>query len=329
MEKSTKKLHTVGLIMLAMTAIFWGAGFVLNAQLQATSFVGAPAALNAARFIGSAIILLFIFIKKLRLNKRVLLFGVIGGICLFAGFQLQLVGLSYTTPAHCGFFTASYIVFVPFIAWITYRKRPEWIVFVGIGVAIVGFIILNINGQQDTAKNTLLGDALTLGSAIMFALQIVWSDYALKKDVDYSNLTFWQITFAGVLFVVYSLIFESKNYSIANFDFGYSWWRLLIVIFGGTAFAYYAQTYAQRLCTPTETSLILACESPIGAIISVIIGADTFSWTIVVGGLFVLAAIVLVEIVPMYLQKRKSNVTVDASCNQDDSVKTDDESQNE
>lgn len=325
-----RKQHTIGLILLSMTALFWGAGFVLNAQLQATSFAGAPAALNAARFIGSAIILLLVFIKKLKLNKRVLLFGAVGGIFLFAGFQLQLVGLSYTTPAHCGFFTASYIVFVPFIAWIAYRKRPEWVVFVGVSVAIVGFIILNLNGQQDTAKNTLLGDALTLASAIMFALQIVWSDYALKKDVDYSNLTFWQAAFAGALFVIYSLIFESQNYNLANFDFGYSWWRLLIVVFGGTAFAYYAQSYAQRLCSPTETSLILACESPVGATISIIIGADTFSWTIVVGGLLVLAAIALVEIIPLYMQKRKHGDAVETPADeQNNRDNADDTSLNE
>ena len=305
MVTKINKQHTLGIILLSATAILWGAGFVLNSQLSSTSFVNAPAMLNAVRFVGAALILLIIFARKLKFNKKTLLYGSIGGIMLFAGFQLQLVGLGYTTPAHCGFFTASYIVFVPFMSWIAYKKRPKWIVFVGIALAITGLVILNINKETDSSKSTWIGDLLTLGGATMFALQIVWGDYALKKGMDYNNLTFWQVAFAGVLFILYSLIFESKNYDIANFDVNYSWWRLLIVVFGGTAFAYYAQTYAQMHLTPSETSLLLACESPIGMVISVIVGLDNVTWTIFVGGALVVIAVVLVEVVPALTDKKR------------------------
>ena len=134
MEKSTGKLHTVGIIMLALTAIFWGAGFVLNDQLQTSSFINTPALLNAFRFVGSAAALAIIFAKKLKVNKKILLFGALGGASLFGGFQLQLVGLSLSTPAHCGFFTASYCVLVPFIAWIFSRKRPHWTIFISVDI---------------------------------------------------------------------------------------------------------------------------------------------------------------------------------------------------
>lgn len=285
---------------------------MLNAQLRAASFAETPAMLNAVRFVGSALVLLVIFAKKLKFNKKTLLFGSLGGVMLFAGFQLQLVGLGYTTPAHCGFFTAAYIVFVPFMSWIAYKKRPEWVVFVGVVLAIVGLIILNLNGGEQKGSNVWLGDLLTLGGALMFALQIVWGDYALKKDVDYANLTFWQVTFAGILFVLYSLIFESKSYDIADFDVSYCWWRLLIVVLGGTAFAYFSQTYAQRHLSPTETSLLLACESPIGMVISIIIGMDSVTWTIFVGGALVIAAVILVEVVPLLIAKRKRTAITQA-----------------
>lgn len=222
---------------------------------------------------------------------------------LFGGFQMQLVGLGYSTPAHCGFFTASYCVLVPFIAWIFYKKRPHWTVFVSVVIALAGLIILNLDATQ--SNDTWLGDLLTLGGAVLFALQIVLSDYALKKDADYTNLTFWQVLFAGVLFVLYSLIFESKSYDFAHFDWNYCWWRLLIVVLGGTAFAYFSQSFAQVHVAPSETSLILACESPIGMILSICIGLDAFSWNIIVGGLLVVLSVFWVEFFAAKIAKRK------------------------
>lgn len=305
MEKSAKKLHTVGLIMLIMTAIFWGAGFVLNDQLRSSSFARTPALLNAFRFVGSTAALAIIFAKKLRVNKKILLYGALGGIALFGGFQLQLVGLGLSTPAHCGFFTASYCVLVPFIAWIFYRKRPHWTILISVVIATAGLIILNL-GESSGGENILLGDLLTLAGAICFATQIVISDLAIKKGVDYVNLTFWEVLFAGVLFVLYSLIFESKDYGFANFDWAYCSWRLVIVVFGGTAFAYFSQSFAQNHTSPAETSLILACESPVGMILSICLGLDAFSWNIIVGGVLVVFAVFWIEIANSYVNKKKA-----------------------
>ena len=303
MINKANKQHTIGLILLIMTAIFWGAGFVLNAQLLDATFYNTPSLLNALRFGIAALCLLAIFNKKVRCNKYTALYGGLGGVMLFAGFLLQTIGQKYTTPSHSGFFTASYVMFVPFIAWIAYKKRPRWISFVGAAVAIVGLLILNFKFDE-TDNGSWLGDLLTVLSAVIFALQIFWTDYSLKKDkVDYVQMTFWQVAFAAILFVLYSAIFESKFYTSMSFDLSYSWWRLLIVIFGGTAFAYYAQTFAQNHLTSTETSLILACESPIGAFLSMILAVEPFSWQTVIGGLLVIIAVILVEVAPHLIDK--------------------------
>lgn len=304
MEQSNKKQHLIGLLMLISVAIFWGAGFVLNAQLLNKSFGDTPSLLNALRFGVSALCLLAVFNKRIRFNKKLLLYGGVGGALLFAGFLLQLVGMKYTTPSHSGFFTAFYIVLVPLIAWAVYRRRPHWVIFVGITVAIGGLLLLNFSQEESGAS--LKGDLLTLASALAFALQIVWADYILKKNkTDCIQLTFWQVVFAAVLFVAYTLIFESKHYAAMQFDVGYELWRLAIVVLGGTAFAYYAQTYSQKHLSPSETSLLMACESPIGAVLSVAIGMEPFLWQTAVGGVLVVVAVILVETVPPLTKKYK------------------------
>ena len=309
MKENGKKQHLIGLIMLSTVAIFWGAGFVLNAQLLDKTFYDTPSLLNALRFAIATACLAAVFNKKLRFNKHILLYGSVGGALLFVGFMLQLVGMKYTSPSHSGFFTAFYVVLTPFIVWMVYRRHPHWSVFVGAALAISGLLILNISGGDGGAS--WKGDVIILLSAAAFAAQIVWADYLLKKDkTDYVQLTFWQIAFAAALFVLYTLIFESKHYSSMHFDAGYDIWRLAIVVLGGTAFAYYAQTYAQIHLTPSETSLIMACESPIGAFISMTIGLEPFLWQTIAGGCMVIAAVILVELVPNLRRKRTAQTAV-------------------
>ncbi|MCM1194737.1 MAG: hypothetical protein NC332_02250, partial [Firmicutes bacterium] len=80
MGNKSKQQHIASIIMLSMTAIFWGAGFVLNDQLLASAFSSTPNVLNALRFTTSAAALAIIFAKKLRVSKQALLYGMFGGI---------------------------------------------------------------------------------------------------------------------------------------------------------------------------------------------------------------------------------------------------------
>ena len=175
-----KKQHILGVVMLAVTAIFWGGGFVLSSQLRASSFYNTPALLNAVRFTLATLLLLAIFNRRILFNKHVLLYGAVGGVLLFGGFMLQTSALTYTTPAHSGFFTAAYVVFVPFTTWIVYKKRPALAMFLGAFVALCGLIVLNLKNQS-MPQGSWKGDLMTLGSALCFALQIIWTDVLLTK----------------------------------------------------------------------------------------------------------------------------------------------------
>lgn len=185
--------------------------------------------------------------------------------------------------------------------------------FVGVAAALTGLAILNFfNAEND--EPTLIGDLLTLTGALLFASQIVWTDFSLKKGADTVNMTVWQCVFAAVLFILYTVIFESKNYSAISFDASYCVWRLIVTTLGGTAFAYFSQTYAQNRLNATETSLILACESPIGALLSVACGIEAFRWNTLVGGLLVIAAVIIMELIPAVSENRKRNKSDTPCC---------------
>ncbi|MCM1043009.1 MAG: DMT family transporter [Corallococcus sp.] len=306
---SCKRNHTFALVALILTTLFWGAGFLLNDI--ALSVGATPSFINCVRFVGATVIIGTVFCKKIKINKQIALYGTIGGIFLFGGFLLQLTGLKYTTPANNGFFTAAYVLFVPFIHWIASKKRPPAIVFCGVILALIGYVILNFGNAFDKqpdpeAQSQWLGNLLTVAGSVFFALQIVLSDSALKK-ADAMSLTFMQLLVAGVLFAAYFLIFDLKSVNFAETDPVQLVLPLIFMTLCGTAFAYAAQTFAQKTISPSETSLILSAESVVGAVISIAFGRENFTWYISVGGLIVVAAVIIEEVLPEYLAARKRN----------------------
>lgn len=293
--------------MLSLTAVVWGAGFVLNDQLLSKFFYQTPLLFNSIRFSVSAVLLLAMFCTKITFDKKSIAYSALGGVFLFASFALQVYGLKYTTPAHSGFFTAGYIVFVPFVVWAVRKQKPSPSTMAGVVIAIVGLAIINLSGNNNENGNDMLkGDLLTLACALMFSLQIVWSEVSLEKGVNHYTFTTFQMCFAAILFASGALIAEHGNFNTVTFEPSYGIWRFALVILFGTVFAYFSQTYAQQHLSSGETALIMGCESPVGALVSLVVGLDVFGWNIVVGGLLVVAAVVLVEVVPA-LRKKEEN----------------------
>lgn len=337
MVLSERKQHNIALAMLCATAIVWGVGFLLNKLLLINGFEELPFSLNAVRFSLAALVLGIAFCKKIRFSKQLLIFGSIGGLFLFGGFGLQIVGLKYTTPSSSGFFTVAYTLFVPFIAWIVNKRRPTPITLLGVVAALIGLTVLNLpTGEVQRGTDELLGNMLTLGGSLFFALQMILTDRALNdKKLDAIGMTVVQLSFCAVIFVLVAAIFESGKYATTQINVLPCLWQMAIVSLLGTAFAYFAQTFAQAHLSATETSIIVACESPIGAIFSVALGMEMLTWNLVVGGIFVLGAVVLMEILPTIVKKAKrqngetdntaNNETDRVSNNIDKEEKSDDE----
>ena len=197
-------------------------------------------------------------------------------------------------------------------------------IFVGVGAAFAGLVILNIESMNFLENdNVFWGNMITLLSSLFFAIQIVIGDYSLnRKKLDMITLTVVQVVSCAILMCLASVIFESNTYATLEINWQNAWWELLIVSMFGTAFAYFAQTYAQQHISPTEISIIMACESPIGAILAISIGDDKLTWSIVVGGLLVIAAVVIIEILPQLVKKRMRTSSTNTEDNTDTNSET-------
>lgn len=305
---ANKKQYSIAMITIILTTVFWGVGFVISDILLANGLHAGF--VNSVRFVTATLLIGVVFCKKIKFEKKMFCYSIIGGILLFLAFMLQLSALNYTTAANNGFFTASYLVFVPLMVWVIKKKRPSLITTIGIVVALVGFFILNFCGDfgddVNAKPNIWLGNLMTVISAIFFGMQIVLTDWALtKKGIDAMSFTFFQVAIAAVCFVIYFFIFDFATTNWTAIDWKECVPPLIFLAVLGTAFAYPSQINAQRCLSPSTVSLIMSFEAIIGAVISVIVGLDALTWTLIVGGLLVTIAIFIVEYLPEALDARK------------------------
>ena len=151
----------------------------------------------------------------------------------------------------------------------------------------VGFIGLN------RAEEFQIGDFITLGFAVVFALQIILiSRYT--KELSAANITFFQFATAAVVAAVIVLVagVPARIGSIETFG-GIAYLALV-----NTAFATGLQNYAQKFADENHASLILSLESVFGFLSAIIIFHDPITVKIVLGGMLCLAGVIVSKLKP-------------------------------
>ena len=285
--KDRFKLHPD--IMLLLVAIIWGVGFIateyaINANLH-------PLHIMAGRFSIAALALL-IFVKNdlSKISRSQWLKGSIAGAFLFLGFFFQTLGQSMTTVSNSAFLTATNVVFVPFIAWLMTKQRPKTKVFFLAALTFIGIAVLTVDTVNIGTLN--IGDFYVFLCAIAFASHIAYVGIAVK-DSNPIQITFVQILTAAVFSVAGALVLHPANLAEIHFLYGLS-----AVVFLGlfsTCLCFLLQTSAQKRTASGKAAIILSTESLFGTIFSVIIGFESLTAKIVIGGLIIFTSVTLME----------------------------------
>lgn len=282
----------LGVMMLMVTAVVWGSGFVItDIGLNYMS----PYQLMAGRFLVAALLLVIIFSYKLKnLNKTIVKKGAILGAILYTGFVLQTVGLEYTTPSKNAFLTAINVLIVPIIAFAVYKRKFDRYEIIGAVVALVGIGLLSL--QSSFTIN--IGDVLTILCAIAFAFDIFYTNKFVQKE-DAILLTVIQFISAAIISVVVVLIMGDVPTTIAV-EGVYS--IIYLAIFS-TIIAYLFQNIAFKYTTATQGAIILSMEAVFGMIFSVIFLHEVLTGRMLTGAMLILLAILFTEVKPTFRKK--------------------------
>ncbi len=291
----TKKLNLIGKFLLFLATLAWGSSFLI---LKNTIEEVPGIFVVGTRFFSASILLGLIFFKKIKnLDKETIKSGIVLGLIVAGAYFTQTIGLGYTSPSRNAFVTAVYSIMCPFLIWFMFKKKPNAVHVIGAVISVVGIGLIALSKHEDGSSMQLVGDGLTLISAVFYALQIIFTDvYAKKKDVV--SLLVLEFFVAGLLLLIYAFTAEGLIYGYDKFIL--SGGNLLSVIYLTlicTVFAQFAQMFGQKYVSPTHSAIILSLESVFGALFSVIIGDEKLNTTLIIGFALVFSAILFTELV--------------------------------
>jgi drug/metabolite transporter (DMT)-like permease len=154
-------------------------------------------------------------------------------------------------------------------------------------LAVAGLGVLTLHGFS-----VGYGEVLTLVAAMLYALHIVglgaWSDARAAMGMTIVQL---------VVITVVCLV-AAAPHGIALPSNGRDWFSVVYMAVLAGALALAAQTWAQAHLAPARAALVMSMEPVFAALFAVLLGGEDATVRMVVGGLMVLAAMLVVELVP-------------------------------
>lgn len=254
--------------------------------------------LLAIRFTIGCLLLCALFPRKLRQMDRACLWqGTVLGLLIFAGYCIQTIGLTDTTPGKNAFLTASYCILVPFLHWVVDKRRPDLYNFSAAFLCLTGIGLVSFDGSFSMR----FGDAMTLVSALFFAAHILaGSRFGGKSDPIL--LTIVQFGVAAVCAWILGFATETFPKEIPlNAVLG-----LLYLAVFATTLALLLQNVGLKYADPTSGAILLSLESVFGVLFSMIFYHEQLNFRLTAGFLLIFIAVILSETKLSFLRKKRS-----------------------
>jgi len=273
-------------VALALVALVWGATFVMvkRALLDISTMY-----FLSLRFALATACMLVTFLPAFRRATRRevgrgLRGGVAAGLFLWLGYVLQSFGLKYTSAGNSGFLTGLYIVLVPIISAVCYRRWPQRRELTGIAIATAGMVVMTLP-NFDSHSRINRGDLLTIGCAAVFACHLLILGYFSQREF-FPAVALGQIA-ATALLSSACLAIEPPKVTWS----GSVIWAICVTAIFATALAFALQTWAQQYTTATRTALIFALEPVFALAAAVGFGGEPLTIAALVGGALILVGI--------------------------------------
>jgi drug/metabolite transporter (DMT)-like permease len=286
------------LLLLLVTSV-WGSTFFLIRDLVATL---PPADFLAVRFAIAAVVMFVLFRRQtLALSRRDLRIGVLLGVLYGLAQLLQTIGLQHTDASVSGFVTGTYVVLTPLLGALLLRERIDRVTWGAVALTTAGLAVLSLRGLS-----VGLGEGVTLASAVLYAGHIIalgrWSTPGAAVGLSTVQ--------AAVIALVTGVAAVPDGISLPA-DGG-QWASLLYMALVAGALALWAQTWAQAHLTATRAAIVMAMEPVFAAFFAVLLGGESLTGRMLLGGALVVASMYLVELRGVLGRRRRSDVSAAA-----------------
>jgi drug/metabolite transporter (DMT)-like permease len=208
--------------------------------------------------------------------------------CLYGVAQiLQTSGLAKTPASVSGFITGMYVVATPIFAALILRSRIGRSTWLAVLLAMAGLGVLTLNGFSIG-----YGEGLIFVAAMVYALHIVglgaWSQPGQAIGMSIVQL----MVITAICFVC-----TAPDGIVLPSRLG-DWVSVVYMAVFAAAAAMLGQTWAQAHLPPARAAIIMSMEPVFAALFAVLLGGESATIRMIFGGLMVLAAMLIVELVP-------------------------------
>jgi len=289
----------VAALLLLVATMLWGLGFI--AQKSVSEALG-PFAFTGARYLLGGLVVIPIALWEAKrvarpLSRRHWIVTAALSLIFLGGTVLQQQGLATTTVTNAGFLTGLYVMFVPLIAFLVMRQPPHAILLLGVPMALVGIYMLN-GGRLDSLNQ---GDLLMIGGAVFWAMHILLLGLIATQTARPITVSCITFLLAGLVATGLSPVFETTTVA----DLTAQWLPILYAGVASTAIGFTLQAVGQQHVPPANAAIILSAESLFAALGGALLLGERLPLMGYAGAALIFAAIVLVEVIPPLLARRR------------------------
>lgn len=170
----------------------------------------------------------------------------------------------------------------------------------GVILAVVGIYFLAVNNNINLGK----GEFYTFICAIMFALQIVFTGYFVKKCDIYVLVVFQFL--AVTILCFFGMVAMDNEFIPQKIDSTFINAIIITAVFA-TVFAFFIQTSMQRFTSAVKTAIIFSTEPVIAGIIGYYFANELFTKLQIFGCCLIISGMLTAEIGSYFYYKKNKN----------------------
>ena len=297
-ENRIQKLSNVQFFLMMMLAIvFWALAFpFIYIGLDKLSFIN----LTIMRFFVVCVTFLILIVLKRnwfsKIHKKdipsIFLLGFFGVMVYHFGLNY---GEQYITAGAASLIIATSPVYILILAAVFLKEKITFFKFLGIILALFGVIIISILGKQgeEIKIQTAFAAIAVLIAAIVSAFYTIAGKKLLSRYNGLS-LTAYVILFGSIILVPLSIFNSSLINEVSNMQ-SVTWFAVIFLGVFSTVIGYGIWYMALEIKTASEISVYLYAIPVLSTIASYLLFKDTITIFFILGGIFVIIGIVLVN----------------------------------
>ncbi|KLU64875.1 putative amino-acid metabolite efflux pump [Desulfosporosinus acididurans] len=274
------------------TILIWGVTFI-STKLLLKDFT--PIEILLFRFIIGYIALFLVYPHRLKTKdfKEELLFALSGlcGVTLY--FLLENIALTFTLAANVGIIVSIAPLFTALLAYFFEGENLRTEFFIGFIVAIIGIVLVMLNGSYFLRVNPL-GDILASLAAIVWAVYSVLMRRISRFHYNTIGCT-RKVFFYGLLFMIPALFFVPFHFDYYAFTKVQNMFNLLFLGLGASAVCFVSWNWSVSILGAVKTSVYIYIVPVITIAASALILHEIITWVAFVGVLLTLAGLYVSE----------------------------------